>query len=374
MGGRGAPLCAAQPAVAEGGPAREPLQLLEVSPRKRLPAGPEQDPCGSRPAPEGAGAGAEQGHSTGGGGWCRHCHTKLAELKRQAWKLVSGPGTPLRDPCLSALLLDKLPACRSEAERRCDVCATHLNQLTREALRLLQTPTGREDSDAPHGGPGLVSPSPGTMTSPKDAPVPAGPAGRQPGRAGQDRRKGLAWPSGPSVQVSVAPAGLGGALSTVTIQAQQCLEGMWSVSRVNSFLPPSCLAEAAVAAVAVADTVRDGPPTIGPDGVSKTWGRGGACTAALVTPAPGAPAGGSTGPSAAASFFSRAAQKLSLASKRKKPHPPPAPATRGASTYPTDFSGVLQLWPPPAPPCLLRAASKAKDNPSSIGKVGPALI
>lgn len=84
------------PQVAEGGPAREPLQLLEVSPRKRLPAGPEQDPCGSRPAPEGAGAGAEQGHSAGGGGWCRHCHTKLAELKRQAWKLVSGPGTRLR--------------------------------------------------------------------------------------------------------------------------------------------------------------------------------------------------------------------------------------------------------------------------------------
>lgn len=65
----------------------------------------------------------------------------------------------------------------------------------------------------------------------------------------------------------------------------------------------------------------------------------------------------------------RAAQKLSLASKRKKPHPPPAPATRGTSTYPTDFSGVLQLWPPPVPPCLLRAASKVKDNPSSVGKV-----
>lgn len=84
------------PQVAEGGPVREPLQLLEVSPRKRLTAGPEHDPCGSRPAPEGAGPGAEQGHSAGGGGWCRHCHTKLAELKRQAWKLVSGPGTPLR--------------------------------------------------------------------------------------------------------------------------------------------------------------------------------------------------------------------------------------------------------------------------------------
>ncbi|XP_007455649.1 PREDICTED: kinesin-like protein KIF26A [Lipotes vexillifer] len=359
MGSRGAPLCAAQPAV-RGGPAREPLQLLEVPPRKRLTAGPEQDPCGSRPAPEGAGAGAEQGHSAGGGGWCRHCHTKLAELKRQAWKLVGGPGTPLRDPCLSALLLDELPACRPEAERRCDVCTTHLTQLTREALRLLQAPASREDPDAPHGGPGLRPPSPGAATSPRDGPVPVGLVGRQLGRVGPDRRKGLGWPSGPSVQVSVAPAGLGGALSTVTIQAQQCLEGMWSVSRVNSFLPPTCLAGAAVAAVAVADTARGGPPSVGPDGASKTCSRGAA---------PGIPAVAPASPSAAASFFLRAAQKLSLASKRKKPHPPPAPAARGASTYPTDFSGVLQLWPPPVPPCLLRAASKAKDNPSSVGKV-----
>ncbi|XP_023986754.1 kinesin-like protein KIF26A [Physeter macrocephalus] len=369
MGSRGAPPCAAQPAVAEGGPAREPLQLLEVPARKRLTAGPEQDPCGSRPAPEGAGAGAELGHSAGGGGWCRHCHTKLAELKRQAWKLVGGPGTPLRDPCLSALLLDEPPVCRPEAERCCDVCTTHLAQLTREALRLLQAPTSCEDPDAPQGGLGLPPPSPGAATSPRGGPALVGPVGRQLGRAAPDGRKGLAWPSGPSVQVSVAPAGLGGALSTVTIQAQQCLEGMWSVSRVNSFLPPTCLAEAAVAAVAVADTVRDGPPSVGPDGASKTWSRGGACSKALVTPAPGAPAGASTGPSAAASFFLRAAQKLSLASKCKKPHPPPAPAARGASTYPTDFSGVLQLWPPPVPPCLLRAASKAKDNPSSVGKV-----
>lgn len=154
---------------------------------------------------------------------------------------------PPQDPCLSALLLDKLPApgvlpaCRPEAERRCDVCATHLTQLTREALRLLQAPASRDAPDAPHGGPGLVPSSPGSGTSPRDASMPAGPPGRQPGRAGPDKRKGLAWPSGPSVQVSVAPAGLGGALSTVTIQAQQCLEGMWSVSRVNSFLPPSCL-------------------------------------------------------------------------------------------------------------------------------------
>ncbi|XP_054423660.1 kinesin-like protein KIF26A [Pteronotus mesoamericanus] len=375
MGGRGAPVCTAHPAVAEGGLGREPVQLLEVAPRKRLPAGPEQDPCGSRPAPEGAGAGAEQGHSAGGGAWCRHCHTKLAELKRQAWKLVSGSGTPLRDPCLSSLLLDKLPApgtlssCRPEGGRRCDVCTTHLKQLAREALGLLQAPAGREDPDAAPGGPGLAPSSPGASAGPREPPVVAGPAGRQPGRAGPDRRKVPAWPSGPSVQVSVAPAGLGGALSTVTIQAQQCLEGMWSVSRVNSVLPPSCLAEAAVAAVAVADTVREGPPAVGPDGVSKMWGRGGACTAALVSPAPGPPAGGPAGPSAAASFFIRAVQKLSLASKRKKPPPPPPAPSRGTSAYPTDFSRALQLWPPPVPPCLLRAGSKAKDSPGGVGKV-----
>lgn len=82
------------------------------------------------------------------------------------------------------------------------------------------------------------------MTGPSDGPAAAGPSGRPPGRGGPDRRKEPAWAAGPSVQVSVAPAGLGGALSTVTIQAQQCLEGVWSVSRVNSILPPSCLVSA----------------------------------------------------------------------------------------------------------------------------------
>lgn len=67
----------------------------------------------------------------------------------------------------------------------------------------------------------------------------------------------------------------------------------------------SSQAEAAVAAVAVADSVRDSASAVGPDGVSKAWGRAGACTSALVTPAPGSSAGGSTGPSAAASFFIR---------------------------------------------------------------------
>lgn len=49
-------------------------------------------------------------------------------------------------------------------------------------------------------------------------------------------------------------------------------------------------AEAAVAAVAVADTVRGGPSSVRPDRTSKMWGRGGPC---------------STGSSASTSFFIR---------------------------------------------------------------------
>ncbi|NXL85979.1 KI26A protein, partial [Alectura lathami] len=63
----------------------------------------------------------------------------------------------------------------------------------------------------------------------------------------------------------------------------------------------------------------------------------------------------------------RAAQKLNLSSKRKKYHPP-LPHTHDYSVHATNFSGILQLCPPPAPPCLLRAVSKIKDNPG-IGKV-----
>lgn len=81
--------------------------------------------------------------------------------------------------------------------------------------------------------------------------------------------------------------------------------GLPSARAFLSGLPPSRQAEAAVAAVAVADSVRDGAPSLGSDGVSKTWGLSGACRTALVTPAPGTPAGGSPGPSAAASFFIR---------------------------------------------------------------------
>ncbi|XP_070684863.1 kinesin-like protein KIF26B [Pempheris klunzingeri] len=92
-------------------------------------------------------------------------------------------------------------------------------------------------------------------------------------------------------------------------------------------------------------------------------------TPAVTTTAP------TTTTSAAASFFARAAQKLNLASKKKKQKTAvvTAPVTSSSSScdpplFPTNFSVALLMAPPPAPPCLLRAANKIKDTPG-LGKV-----
>lgn len=166
----------------------------------------------------------------------------------------------------SALIFDKLQVpdylqkSRNEGESRCDVCATHLNQLKQEAVQMIQTinQAGCPDIlDRPQTSvpvatviPRLSSQNAVTVSSPKELLMIAGQVGRQSGKStnifsGTERRKGLGWPHGQgsfpssSVQVTVGSSGIGGALSSVTIQAQQYLEGMWSISRVNSFLPPS---------------------------------------------------------------------------------------------------------------------------------------
>uniref|UniRef100_A0A8C5MTR3 Kinesin family member 26B n=1 Tax=Leptobrachium leishanense TaxID=445787 RepID=A0A8C5MTR3_9ANUR len=75
----------------------------------------------------------------------------------------------------------------------------------------------------------------------------------------------------------------------------------------------------------------------------------------------------STGTSVAASFFARAAQKLNLSSKKKKQRTTPSLVSE-PPLFSTNFCGILQTCPPPAPPCLLRAVNKVKDTPG-LGKV-----
>ncbi|XP_063296029.1 kinesin-like protein KIF26A isoform X3 [Pelobates fuscus] len=366
--------------VADRFPGRE----LPSSPRKRLQCA-DEAVRGSRPPPEGAGAASlsELGHTEGAGSgdWCPYCQAKLAELKKQALKLAI-PGSTT-NPQFSALIFDKLQVpdyllkSRNEGESRCDICATHLNQLKQEAVQMIQAfnQTGNpEILDCPRTVP-VASVLPGlspqkmvTVSSQKELLMIAGQVGKQPGKPtpvfpGTEKKKGLGWTQGPgsfpssSLQVTVAPNSLGGTLSSVTIQAQQYLEGMWSISRVNNFLPSSCQPD-----TPFADGGRESHNveiTAGPNRRDHTLTN---CTQSLVPPAVV-----SSGTSAAASFFIRAAQKLNLSSKRKKYHPP-LPHSREYCTYSTNFSGIIQLCPPPTPPCLMRAVSKIKDHPG-IGKV-----
>ncbi|KAG9481223.1 hypothetical protein GDO78_010451 [Eleutherodactylus coqui] len=276
------------------------------SPRKRLQSA-DEALQGSRPPPEGAGASSlsELSEGPGVGEWCPYCQAKLAELKKQALRLAV-PGS-IMNAQFSALIFDKLQVpdylqkSRNEGESRCDVCATHLNQLKQEAVHMIQTinQAGCQDIlDRPQTSvpvatviPRLSPQNVVTVSSPKELLMITG----QPDSTSIDGGK-----ENPSADTSS-----GQNLS------EQSLAGR------SQRLVPSAVV--------------------------------------------------SSGTSAAASFFIRAAQKLNLSSKRKKYHPP-LPHSREYSTYSTNFSGILQLCPPPAPPCLMRAVSKIKDNPG-MGKV-----
>ncbi|KAL4656400.1 kinesin-like protein KIF26A isoform X2 [Arapaima gigas] len=345
-------------AKVEGCPTRESPLALELSPRKRLHSAGEAQ-CGSRPPPEGAGSVivSEPGHLERKANPCRQCFLKVAELKRQA---LADPSS-LKDPGFAAFLFDKLqvteytPSGRHEGPARCQVCATPLHQLRQQALQTLAT-LAEEMPDLP---PFPASHGVLALSSPRDWPPPKAHAVLPVG----ERRHGLEWsPTGadgpkPAVQVTVGTSALG----SVTIQAQQYLEGMWSISRVNNFLPqpgPTRLLSTEMEK----DNVAPEAPSI--CSLPPLCPQKSPTQREQTTPGPPAPAHGT---SAATSFFIRAAQKLNLSSKRKKHHSP-LPLPQEPSIYPTSFSTILQLAPPPAPPCLLRAVSKVKDNPG-MGKV-----
>uniref|UniRef100_A0A8D2ZMV9 Kinesin family member 26Ab n=2 Tax=Scophthalmus maximus TaxID=52904 RepID=A0A8D2ZMV9_SCOMX len=245
----------------------------------------------------------------------------------------------------------------------CQVCSTPLHQLRQEALQTLHAPvvTFSPDMAALPAKSFLPQPSRFAVSSSSvhakqlskaqavtHSVLPLGERHRVPGWS-----QSPTVSSGPktSVQVTVAGGQLTGSLNSVTIQAQQYLEGMWSISSVNNFIPqPKTVASCAhfhlcITFHALRSSGQPGLPA--------------PVTSISTSPSPSS--------SAAASFFIRAAQKLNLSSKRKK-HQPSLLHPQEPSIYPTNFSGILQVSPPPAPPCLLRAVSKVKENPG-MGKV-----
>lgn len=92
-------------------------------------------------------------------------------------------------------------------------------------------------------------PQPGrlALSSSSIKPLPRGPPsvssllplGERHGAPGVPQSTTIASASKTSVQVTVAGGQLSGSLGSVTIQAQQYLEGMWSISRVNTLIPQS---------------------------------------------------------------------------------------------------------------------------------------
>ncbi|XP_034433267.1 kinesin-like protein KIF26A isoform X2 [Hippoglossus hippoglossus] len=354
-----------------------------VTPRKRLHSA-EDARCSSRPPPEGAGS-VSISESEEKGGFCQQCEKKVSELKRQALALADQ--NSLKDPGYATFLLEQLqtPGSHDAGVSCCQVCSTPLHQLRQEALQTLRAPVLAFSPDM------AALPTASFLPQPSRLPMSSSSVRAKQLSKGQtithsvlplgERRRVPGWSqspstsSGPSVQVTVAGGQITGSLNTVTIQAQQYLEGMWSISRVNNFLPQPKLAPGLTGDPVMVVTASEAPVT------NMTTTTTSSSSSSTLTPCrlgsssqPGLPsavtvtsASASPSSSTAASFFIRAAQKLNLSSKRKK-HQPSLLHPQEPSIYPTNFSGILQVSPPPAPPCLLRAVSKVKENPG-MGKV-----
>ncbi|KAM7403017.1 hypothetical protein PAMA_003780 [Pampus argenteus] len=151
-----------------------------------------------------------------------------------------------KDPGYASFLFEQLqtPGSHEAGVSCCQVCFTPLGQLRQEALQTLHAPV-------------LASALPATSLIPQPSrfTVSASSAHAKQLSKGQpvahsvlplgERHRVPGWSQNPSVssgaktsvQVTVAGGQLTGSMSSVTIQAQQYLEGVWSISRVNNFLP-----------------------------------------------------------------------------------------------------------------------------------------
>ncbi|XP_051502992.1 kinesin-like protein KIF26B isoform X1 [Myxocyprinus asiaticus] len=348
--------------------------------------------------------------------WCENCNARLEELKRQALKLLIPGPCSSKDPSFSLLLHDKLQVSNStrkawnERDGRCDVCATHLSQLKQEAVHMvlsleqcdispgsppslaslvgsrsiLQAPTPPRDwayhfsaSSTSATIPATTCISTPTATNGSNSSSPHHPAypkhGSKPNSlgvsSGVDKKSCSPNHAGkatalPQPHLPSSPNNSNGTvLSSVELQAHQYLEGTWTsghVSQANGVtLYPYQISQM------VSEGNREGLNEAALNCYNAD--RPSAYSSPVAPPPAPVPTAPSSGTSAAASFFARAAQKLNLSSKKKKQRPVP-PVACYPPLFPTNFSGILQVSPPPAPPCLLRAVNKVKDTPG-MGKV-----
>lgn len=172
-----------------------------------------------------------------------------------------------QDPAFSAVIHDKLQVPNTtrkawnDRDNRCDICATHLNQLKQEAIQMVLTLEQAAGSEHYDGSPGSPPPLPsipalggsrhvGGLQQPRDwAFVPASYASSNYAAFVTNKHNGkpnsLGVSNGAekksvspthqakvSLQMATSPSN-GNILNSVAIQAHQYLDGTWSLSRTN---------------------------------------------------------------------------------------------------------------------------------------------
>ncbi|KAG9282644.1 kinesin-like protein KIF26B isoform X1 [Astyanax mexicanus] len=256
---------------------------------------------------------------------CVECASRVETLLQEAQRLLSSGHFNTSDPKLSVLLYEsvQVPAWSSFAGR-CDVCSTHLSQLKREAIRMLLT-----QNRAIWPAPSPASVSPGHSTSGAHT-LPRACSSQSPRPSPRHRPSNLRTDS--------------------WVREQQHFETLY---------PPA--------------SIEDGDPSFAQtsqDALKNNKEDEKATSSSTVlchfsSPLPFNASRVTTllpaGTSAAVSFIVRAVQKLNLTARRRK-------QSNYCSRYPTNFSGLLQRTPPPAPSNLLQTACKGRDI-SETGKV-----
>ncbi|CAM9912803.1 unnamed protein product [Lampetra planeri] len=286
-----------------------------------------------RPTPEGAGAvpgaGAWAGEEARVGGpppaWCAACGSRQGEPRR---KLAS----PAKEPA------------SGWADGRCEACSScpgpPLDAGTAAAACLEHLPIG-----TPTHRPGPATP-----------PQPSLPPHSQ--SQSPSSRGAKAQPPPPSSSSSAARATQSPAAEHPENETRQCFS---VVKDCSAGWLPQCARRAVIQTVTERDTFTISPPLARS---SIFFPSPSTTPLPVVAPRP------SCRRRLTSSRSCRAAQKLSLTGRmmkrKQRAAPPHAPAEPPPS--PGSFAWALRSAAPPVPPCLLRAAGKARDNPGA-GKV-----
>ncbi|XP_056336581.1 kinesin-like protein KIF26B [Danio aesculapii] len=262
---------------------------------------------------------------------CKKCISHFNVFRGEALKQVIDGNLSTKDPKVSIHLYESMKAPASveswgSVEGRCSVCSAHYSQLKQEAIRTILTQDRAIWTPPSTANIPSTTPDPGSQTLPRT------------------------W-SHRSV-VSDPHQRPSEAAPHCWIKGRQHLEALWPLSSCKGIHPESQRSSQS------------------PSHSGKVCEKDNMTSTALCNYSPSRPSRSSSmssllpaGTSAALSFFVKAAQKLNGMVRRGR-----AFSESGASPHLTNFSGVLQKSPPPAPASIFQTTGKGKET-SGMGKV-----